>query len=301
MSLALLNSGEVKDRALSLGFVACGLAVAEPVEESVAARYRRWIGLGYCAGMDYLCRNVEMRLRPELLVPGVRTIVSLAMNFMPACHQPAVSLYAQGLDYHDVMRERMRRLMSDLRLQGRCFVDTAPVLERYWAWRSGVGEYTRSGLVSVPGYGPTVFLGELFLTAGADRYDRPLPGTSPFPESEWTSLCPALTADGLDARRCASYQTIEHRGALPEGFRLGAAFYGCDRCLRATPQFAESRPTAEPAFQPSDALLRMSPDDWDCLTEDGYRSLFRGSAVKRAKYEGIMRNIRCWLSCREGR
>lgn len=294
MSSALLNSKNIKAQASRLGFVACGFAKAEPVEVSFAERYRHWLELDYCGEMDYMRRNVEMRLRPDLLVPGVQTIVSLAMNFMPKNCQPAISLYAQGQDYHDVMRGRMQQLMEVLQLEGRCFVDSAPVLERYWAWKSGIGIITREGgFVSIPGYGPTVFLGELFLTSEADHYDKPLA----FPPEGMTggSLCPALTPDGLDARRCISYQTIEHRGPLPEETRLGRTFYGCDRCLRATPQFAESQPTAEPAFQPSEALLQMTPDDWQSLTEEQYRSLFRGSAVKRAKYDGLKRNIERWL------
>jgi len=319
MSSALLNSKDIKAQALRLGFVRCGLAKAEPVAEPFASRYRRWLELGLCADMDYMRRNVEMRLKPDLLVPGVRTIVSLALNFMPEKHQPAISLYAQGQDYHDVMRERMQRLMEDLQLEGRAFVDTAPVLERYWAWRSGVGIITQGGFIAVPGYGPTVFLGELFLTKEADHYSpiipsrpsRPTPNPSlvgrgadttgrrytPLPTREGLreGLCPALTPDGLDARRCISYMTIEHRGPLPEDIRLGRTFYGCDRCLRATPQFAEAKPTAEPAFQPSEALLKMTPDDWQHLTEEQYRSLFKGSAVKRAKYDGLKRNIERWL------
>ncbi len=294
MSSALLNSKLVKAQASRLGFVACGLAKAEPVAESFAIRYRRWLDLDFCGEMDYMRRNVEMRLKPDLLVPGVRTIVSLAMNFMPSEHQPGISLYAQGKDYHDVLRERMQQLMQACGLEGRCFVDTAPVLERYWAWQSGVGIVTQSGLVAVPGYGPTVFLGELFLTQEADTYDEPLPDSLP-EEVGWAKVCHALTPEGLDARLCISYQTIEHRGPLPDNLRLAATFYGCDRCLRATPQFAESHPTAEPAFQPSEALLQMAPDDWQNLTEEQYRSLFKGSAIKRAKYDGLKRNIERWL------
>lgn len=297
MSSALLNSKDIKAQASRLGFVACGFAKAEPVGEPFASHYRRWIERGYCADMDYLRRNVEMRLQPELLVPGVRTIISLAMNFMPERHQAAISLYAQGQDYHDVMRLRMRELMETLHLDGRCFVDTAPVLERYWAYQSGIGVLTQSGLIAVPGYGPTVFLGELFLLTDADHYDTPLPDSLP-EKIGWPILCPALTPDGLDARRCISYLTIEHRGALPEEIRLNRTFYGCDRCMRATPQFAEAQPTSEPAFQPSEALLRMVSEDWQGLTEEQYRTLFKGSAVKRAKYEGLKRNIERWLENR---
>ena len=294
MSSELLNSRIIKAQASKLGFVACGLAKAEPVAEHFAKRFRRWLELDFCGEMDYLQRNVDMRIHPDLLVPGVCTIVSLAMNFMPESRQPAISLYAQGRDYHDVMRERMRQLMEELHLEGRCFVDTAPVLERYWAWRSGVGVVTRSGLVAVPDYGPTVFLGELFLIAEADHYDSPLPDSLP-EEEGWTKICPALTPEGLDARLCISYQTIEHRGPLPEETQLKQTFYGCDRCMRATPQFAETQPTKEPAFQPSEALLQMTSDDWQGLTEEQYRSLFKGSAVKRAKYDGLKRNIERWL------
>ena len=208
--------------------------------------------------------------------------------------KPAISLYAQGKDYHDVMKQRMQELMQACNLEGRCFVDTAPVLERYWAWKSGIGIVTQSGLVAVPGYGPTVFLGELFLTAEADHYDQPLPNSMP-EEIGWTKVCPALTPEGLDARLCISYQTIEHRGPLPEELELKRTFYGCDRCLRATPQFAESQPTTEQAFQPSEALQKMTADDWESLTEEQYRTLFKGSAVKRAKFDGLKRNIERWL------
>ena len=317
MNSALLNSQDIKAQASRLGFVACGMSEAEPVMPVVADRFRRWLELGYCAEMDYMRRNVEMRLQPQLLVPGVRTVVSLALNFFPAQRQPAISLYAQGKDYHDVMRSRMRLLMESLGLQGRAFVDTAPVLERYWAWRSGIGTFTPcGGFISVPGYGPTVFLGELFLTQEADHYDSPLPapplgeclnlaeltsvsnGNEALPQrgsGEGACLCPALTPDGLDARRCVSYHTIEHRGPLPDGLRLSQTFYGCDRCLRATPEFAEAHPTEVPEFQPSEALLKMTRDDWQRLTPEQYRCLFKGSAVKRAKYEGLMRNIARWL------
>lgn len=295
MSSALLNSKDIKAQAQRLGFVACGFAKAEPVAESFAIRYRRWLELDFCGEMDYMRRNVEMRLKPNLLVPGVQTIVSLAMNFMPEHQQPAMSLYAQGQDYHDVMKQRMRQLMEDMQLEGRCFVDTAPVLERYWAWKSGIGIITpNGGFISVPGYGPTVFLGELFLLAEADHYDKPL-APPPLEGAGERLFCPALTPDGLDARRCISYQTIEHRGPLPEEIQLKRTFYGCDRCLRATPQFAEAKPTAEQAFQPSEALLQMTPDDWQSLTEEQYRALFKGSAVKRAKYDGLKRNIDRWL------
>ena len=283
---------------MSLGFVACGVARAASVKPEHAAHYLRRIELGHFASMEYMTRNVEMRLNPTLLHPGVRTIVSLALNYMPARYQPALCLYAQGADYHEVMRERLRTLMERLGGHGRCFVDTAPVMERYWAWRSGVGNFCRNGLISVPGYGPTVFLGELFLEEDVDEYDTPI---QPHPSLDdgWQDFCPALTPEGLDARLCLNYWTIEHRGDLPEHVRLSRSFYGCDRCMRACPEFRESHPTGEPAFQPSDSLLAMTEENWRTLTIEQYRALFRHSAVKRAKYEGLMRNISRWMPHRQ--
>lgn len=293
MSSAPLNSKELKAQALRLGFVACGVAPAEPVQDWYAHHFRKWLQLGFQADMDYMQGHVEMRLNPTLLHPGVKSIISLALNYMPASQQPGISLYAQGKDYHDVMRDRLRQLMQQAGLQGRCFVDTAPVLERYWAWRCGIGEFCRNGLIAVPGYGPTVFLGEVFAEQEADNYDEPF--CQPSSESAgWESLCPALTPDGLDARLCLSYQTIENRGELPQDLHLKRTFYGCDKCLRACPQFQESHPTTEEAFQPSAELLDMQESDWRSLTIEQYQTLFRGSAVKRAKYEGLIRNIRKW-------
>lgn len=293
MSSAPLNSKELKAQALRLGFVACGVAPAEPVQDWYAHHFRKWLQLGFQADMDYMQGHVEMRLNPTLLHPGVKSIISLALNYMPASQQPGISLYAQGKDYHDVMRDRLRRLMQQAGLQGRCFVDTAPVLERYWAWRCGVGEFCRNGLIAVPGYGPTVFLGEIFAEQEVDCYDEPF--SQPTAEyAGWESLCPALTPDGLDARLCLSYQTIENRGELPQDIHLKRTFYGCDKCLRACPQFHESHPTTEEAFQPSAELLGMQESDWRSLTIEQYQALFRGSAVKRAKYEGLIRNIRKW-------
>ncbi len=293
MNSAPLNSNQLKAQAQRLGFVACGIAPAEPVQEWYARQFRKWLQLGFQADMEYMQNHVEMRLQPTLLHPGVKSIVSLALNYMPTHQQPGISLYAQGKDYHDVMKERLRQLMTEAGLQGRCFVDTAPVLERYWAWRCGIGEFCQNGLIAVPGYGPTVFLGEIFAEQEADAYDEPIsPASERF--AGWESLCPALTPQGLDARLCLSYQTIENRGELPHDIHLKRTFYGCDKCLRACPQFKESHPTTEQAFQPSDELLGMKEEDWRALTPEQYKVLFKGSAVKRAKYEGLIRNISKW-------
>ena len=293
MSSVSLSNDTLKAQASRLGFVACGTAPAAPVQPWYAERYMHCMERGYFADMHYLHQHVDLRMNPSLLVPGVSTIVSLAMNYMPSAQQRGISLYAQGRDYHDVMRDRLRQLMAALHLTGRCFVDTAPIPERYWAWRCGIGDFCRNGLIAVAGYGPTVFLGELFILEEMDVYDNPL-SDEPEPIEGWEELCPALTPAGLDARRCVSYQTIEHRGPLPDDLCLHSTFYGCDKCLRACEQFREVQPTAEASFQPSSTLLAMQEEDWRHLTKEQYQALFRGSAVKRAKYEGLKRNIERW-------
>lgn len=245
--------------------------------------------------MDYMAGHMDMRLDPRLLVEGVKTIVSVAMNYLPPQRAAGISLYAQGRDYHDVMRERLKMLMEEIGGTGRVFVDTAPVLERYWAWRSGLGWIGRNHQLIIPGQGSTCFLGELFLTEEADNYDTSLPGGCG-DCLRCVDACPtgALTKEGMDARQCLSYLTIEHRGALPKGTQLKETFYGCDRCQEVCPHLRGACPTAETAYFPSETLLAMTPEDWRGLTVEQYRELFRGSAVKRAKFEGLKRNLDAW-------
>lgn len=298
----LLQADRVKAEALRLGFSACGLSPAAPLRADHAARRLRWLREGRHAGMDYLARNLALRLDPRRLVPGARTVVSVALNyFVPAAPAAGYTFarYARGLDYHDVMRDRLRRLLGALGLEehrhGRVFCDTAPIDERYWAVRGGLGWQGRNGQLIVPGAGSYFFLGELVLTLPADRYDRPVPsrcGTC----RRCLDACPAgaLLGDGqLDARRCLSYLTIEHRGALPPGTGelMGRCAYGCDRCAEVCPWNRLARPTGVTEFAPRPELLAMTDEAWRALTPEDYRRLFKGSAVKRAKYEGLMRNI----------
>ena len=290
MSSALLNSRTVKAEALRLGFAACGMSPAHDVEESHARFFRRWLSSGFHADMHYMQEHQEMRLSPQLLVPGVQTVISVALPFRPAHPVLHISLYAQGMDYHLVLRERLAAFMQAIGATGRCFVDTAPVLERYWAWRSGLGWIGQDKLLHVPRVGNAVFLGELFVMQQADAYDRPL-SIACSQCQLCVNACPqgAITAQGVDARRCLSYLTIEHRGALPSDVNLHDTFYGCDACLMACREI--SMPANEPLFSPSPLLCSMTDQDWQNLTPQQFRLLFRHSAVKRTKYEGLKRNI----------
>ena len=314
-SLFVLHSSLINQEALRLGFSHVGLAPAEPVPDEFMARYERWLREGCQGDMHYLENHLALRRDPRLLLPGAKTVVSLAMSYNPGDQptQPGLALYAQGRDYHEVVRERLAMLVENLKseelrvnsLAYRICVDTAPVMEKYWAWRCGLGWIGRHTQLIIPGEGSAFFLAEILLTAEADAYDTPIVGNDNFQFSIFNfqfcghcrrclDACPtgALSDDGLDARRCLSYLTIEHRGPLPEGVgrHLRECFYGCDRCLRACPHFHFSASPVQD-FRPSPPLLAMTPADWKRLTPDQYRELFRGSAVKRAKYEGLMRII----------
>lgn len=327
-SPAVLCTQSVKSAALAAGFAACGLAPAGPLSAERAEQRATMLRRGYHAGMDYLERHEDLRLDPRLLLPGAQTVVSLAWPYPPRPEGGApIAAYALGADYHLTVKAALRSLAQRLGLGDaaavRCCVDTAPVDERYWAWRAGVGFIGRSGMLIVPRLGSRLFLGEILTTAAADAYDVPL---TPDIASHrlcgkcrrCLEACPggALTPDGLDANRCLSYLTIEHRGPLPAavGRWMHATpgtplFYGCDRCAEVCPynapaSGAAARETGQhgPAAgagdaalpPPSPARLAENPGGagfWTHLSVEDYRALFKGSAVKRAKYDGLMRNI----------
>lgn len=298
-----LSSYFIKEQATAIGFTACGIAQARPVDEATASSYRQWLAQGGHATMDYLTRNVDMRLDPTLLLPGARSIIIVALNYAPARPLPEgeyqLAAYALGRDYHDVLKERLRQLAAQCLpadAETKLAVDTVPILERYWAWQAGIGFLGRNHQLIIPGAGSMFFLGEIVTTAAFDAYDTPQPcrcGTC----HSCIDACPtgAITAhhSAFNAQRCLSFQTIENRGPLDESVRdkLGTTIYGCDRCQQACPWNKCAKPTDIPELQPSEALLNMTRDDWHHLTPEQFRLLFRGSAVRRTKYEGLMRNI----------
>ena len=181
-------------------------------------------------------------------------------------------------------------------LQGRIFCDTAPILERYWAWRTGLGWIGKNTQLIIPHAGSCFFLGEIILDREADNYDSPQRNQCGSC-TRCLDTCPTKALDApfrLNSERCLSYLTIEYRGelSLNTGKKMGNKIYGCDECLKACPwnRFATPCRTAE--FQPSPSLLSMKKDDWHSLSEEQYKTIFKGSAVKRAKYSGLMRNIK---------
>lgn len=324
---------EIKVEAERLGFFACGIARAEPVDAETAAAVRGWISKGSQATMDYMANYTEKRLNPCLLVPGTKSIVSLAMNYAPAQTMPEteyqLAAYAYGQDYHDVMKVKLRQLAALIanKFEGesdsevgendgdstaittpktdqtnpepageiRVFVDTAPVLERYWAQRAGLGWIGKSHQLIIPHAGSMFFLGEIFLPYEFDSYDSPMPSRCGNCR-RCIEACPtcAITDEwGFDSEKCLSYQLIENRGELSEQAKqsMGTTIYGCDRCQTACPWNKFATPNTTPEFQPKSELLAMTKADWHNLTIDEYRALFKGSAVKRVKFDGLKRNI----------
>jgi len=317
------SSEQLKAEACRLGFFACGIAKASPVSKEVACHYRQWIANGGHADMHYLENNIDKRLDPTLLVEGARSIIVVAMNYAPARRIPQeeyqLAVYAYGKDYHDVLKQRLQKLASHFSpivpplgevrrgplsplTSNKIATDTVPILERYWAQQAGLGFIGRHHQLIIPQAGSMFFLGEIITTAEFDHYDEPMTnrcGTC----QRCIDACPTgalqRTKDNehlslFNSRKCLSYQTIENRGELDDDIKdkLGNTIYGCDRCQQACPWNRFATPTEIAELQPSEELLNMKREKWEKLSVEDYRKLFKGSAVKRAKYDGLIRNIK---------
>lgn len=305
MNSNFFNTAQLKAEALRLGFSACGIAPAAAVNGVAAQAVEKWLAHGKQADMAYMANHTDKRLDPTLLVEGAKSVISVALNYYPAQHlndsEYQLAWYAYGKDYHDIMKAKLRALESYLKAQygdameSRIFCDTAPVLERYWAWQAGLGWIGKNTQLIVPHAGSTFFLGEIILNLEADSYGSPMKNRC----GNCTSCidhCPTGALErpySLNSRKCLSYLTIEHRGEITsaERLKMGHKMYGCDDCQRFCPWNRFASPTTVVELHPSAALMSMKKEDWHNLTEEQYRELFKGSAVKRAKYAGVMRNI----------
>lgn len=299
----------IKQKASELGFSACGIAKAEPAE-SEAVYFDRWIAEGCHADMRYMENHRAIRLDPDGLVEGARSVISVALNYYPRVKQdasaPYISYYAYGKDYHVVLKEKLRALWQAIteevgntspeEPQARAFTDSAPILERYWAWKAGLGWIGKNTNLIIPGKGSFFFLGEIVTTLEVDRYDSPQTdhcGSC----TRCLEACPTAALEGpkrLNASKCISYLTIENRGDIPSGLasRLGNRLYGCDTCQAVCPWNRFAEPTEVEAFHPSLSLLSLQKEDLKALSREDYNRIFAHSAVKRAKYEGLLRTIK---------
>lgn len=307
-----LSSEYIKEKAKEIGFDACGIAQVATAD-SEALFFDRWLREGNHAGMAYMENHREIRLNPAGLVEGAKTVISVALNYYPEKKLPPdaphIAYYAYGKDYHIVIKEMLNELWTALfrdlardagtgqadTVNARFFTDSAPILERYWAWKAGLGWIGKNTNLIIPGKGSFFFLGEIVTTLKADQYDTPQKNRCGNC-TRCLDACPTGALEGsrhLNARKCLSYLTIENRGEIPpeQAAPLGNRLYGCDTCQEACPWNRFARPTRIEAFRPSPALLSLRKDDLKAFSREEYNRIFAKSAVKRAKYEGLIRNI----------
>ena len=299
-------TNNIKAEAKRLGFFACGIAHAEPVDKTAANSFTSWIDNGCHAGMTYMTNYSDKRLNPCVLMPEAKSIICVAMNYTPKQRLPEeeyqIASYAYGLDYHDIIKRKLQALADYIEktvnqsCSFKICCDTVPILERYWAAKAGLGWIGRNHQLIIPDSGNQYFLGEL-LTSLPLSYDQAMQGDCGNCKA-CLKACPTGALSQCDnlfhAERCLSYHTIESRDEIPQQLenKLDNYIYGCERCLLACPHNKHCQPTDETLLQPKDELMAMKKEDWHNLSVDKYRQLFKGSAVKRAKYEGLMRNIR---------
>ena len=289
----------VEEFARSLDFEAIGFARVEPVRAENTEHYRRWIASHRNGEMGYLERYDDIRENPALLLESARTIIVVALNYFPSRLQdpdrPQFAYYAYGRDYHEVLRDRLFALGSFIKEryggEVRPCVDTAPIRERYWAVKAGLGFVGKNSQLIIPDKGSYFFLGEL-LTSVEFEPTQPCE-LSCGDCNECIKACPGKAIRPncqIDARHCLSYLTIEHRGELPPDVDLGNHVYGCDDCQRACPYNRFAHPTGVAEFSPSDAFLSLDRDAILEMTPSEFSEIFRHSAVRRARLEGLRRN-----------
>lgn len=297
-----MTARAVKTLAMSLGFDACGIARAGAVDEEAVARYDRWIAEGRHDTMEWAVRWRDVRNDPRLLLEGARSLIVVALNYYPARFQPPeapqVAAYAYGRDYHKVLRRMVKPLVRALEAEGhaaRVCVDSAPLRERYWAQRAGLGFVGRNNQLIIPGRGAYFFLGTIVTTALLDT-DEPCRLQCPEGCHRCEEACPAHAlheGEAVDARRCLSCLTIEHRGPLPPGTAavLGNRVFGCDECLKACPMNRHATATTVSEFAPGDALLSLTSDTLVALDEARFDALFGHTPLRRAGLAALRRNL----------
>lgn len=297
-----LHSKLIKQEAQRLGFMACGISKAEFLEEE-APRLENWLQRQMHGEMGYMENHFDKRLDPRLLVPGAKSVVSLLLNYFPSEMQRddsyKISKYAYGKDYHFVIKQKLKELLEFIRTEigevdGRAFVDSAPVLDKAWAVRSGLGWMGKHSNVLSKQMGSFYFIAELII-------DLDLESDTPVTDhcgncTACIDACPtqAIVAPyQVDGSKCISYLTIELKSAIPTEFseKMDDWMFGCDVCQDVCPWNRFSKAHAEPLFQPNPELLGFSKNEWEELTEEVFQEIFKKSAVKRTKYAGLKRNI----------
>ena len=291
--------------AKQLGFDYCGIAKAEKLNDD-ARRLEDWLKKGMHGNMQYMENYFDQRIDPALLVPGAKSVITLLFNYYPKETQPPtaakIAKYAYGNDYHDVIRQKLKQLLSLLKeemgeINGRGFVDSAPVLERAWANKSGLGWVGKNGNLINKQSGSFFFLATLIVDIEL-LYDDPFIKDYCGTCRKCIESCPTdaiLENKVVDGSKCISYFTIELKDALlPDSMKDSFAnwMFGCDVCQDVCPWNRFSKPHSEIQFSPLPQILHFSTQDWEELTEESFKTIFKNSPLKRTKYAGIKRNLK---------
>jgi epoxyqueuosine reductase len=295
----------IKQLASEFGFNFCGIAQATKLEED-ARRLEFWLSKGMHGNMHYMERYFDLRIDPRQLVPGAKSVITLLLNYFPTENQdagtPKISKYAYGKDYHEVIREKLNKLIESIKnnvgeIHGRGFVDSAPVLERTWAQRSGLGWVGKNGNLINKQTGSFFFIATLIT-------DLDLVPDEPFAKdycgtcTRCIDACPTdaiLPGKIVDGSKCISYFTIELKDMLIPTEMKGKFenwAFGCDICQDVCPWNRFSKPTNEIEFTPLPGILNISTKEWEAMTEEKFKSIFMNSALNRSKLKGIQRNLK---------
>jgi len=299
------SSTQIRNKALELGFLDCGISEACFLDDE-KDRMTNWLEQEMHGEMAYMANHLDKRLDPQLLVENAKTVVSVLLNYFPLEKQvdpdaPILSKYAFGTDYHFVMKDKLGELLAFIQseiapCEGRYFVDSAPVLDRAWAARAGLGWIGKNTNLISTEHGSFFFIGELII-------DLELPATGRVIRNHCGNCtrcidaCPtqAIVAPFvLDARRCISYQTIENRGEIDPALKgkFENRVFGCDICQDVCPWNLKSEPHNESAFHPDMKLMNLTKAEWNSMEKPLFNTLFRNSAVKRTRFEGLKRNLK---------
>jgi len=298
------NKSEIiKSLSQELGFSSCGISKARFLKEE-EKKFEQWLNNGYQSGMSYLEKNFDKRLDPTKLVPGAKSVISLSYNYYPPeklekSNNFIISKYAYGKDYHQVIKKKLRKLFSKIKekfgnIEGRVFVDSAPVHERAWAKLSGLGWIGKNSLLINKKMGSYFFLAEIICDLKLE-YDNEVSDHC----GKCTKCIDACPTDAIreakviDANKCISYLTIENKEKIPSEFnkKLKDFIFGCDICQDVCPWNRFSRAHNEIEFYPKDELKKLRKKEWKELTKETFDIIFKGSAVKRTSFDGLKRNI----------
>jgi epoxyqueuosine reductase len=305
MSIISVNTQHIKQFSKQLGFDFCGIAKAERLDDD-AKRLEQWLSKNRHGSMQYMANHFDLRVDPAKLVPGAKSVITLMLNYYPSAKQneaaPKISKYAYGKDYHEVIREKLKELIQLIKetvgdVNGRGFVDSAPVLERTWAAKSGLGWVGKNGNLISKQNGSFFFIATIICDLELE-YDAPFAKDYCGSCTKCIDACPteAILPDKVvDGSKCISYFTIELKDALIDENMKGKFenwMFGCDVCQDVCPWNSFSQSTQEQSFTPIPEILNFTTKQWEEMSEETFRQVFKHSPLKRTKFAGIQRNLK---------